>query len=362
MRIVDLGIAAVGGVASNLLLWLPFRARLALMRAGQQTVTQLIKTGAFRRLYLAQNQAHRSQVAVVSAGEELTSLEDGEGQQVSLFFSGGADSTYSAVLLAQAYDRVHLLTFTHDGIGNTHKCKINADRLAARFGAKIVYHVVDGNELWRQLYLADYGRDRARYGAFLNTGACECCYLSWNAIAAVYNRRHGITNLAVGIDRDHSGFMYSASDQGIETMCRFHAGYGVRFFMPVYDELHTDVKLYEMGLTSEKHTKRPYQFYTTATTQGTCEFGLGHRLFAQYSVVRHRPEDRQALAAAYFAEKLDVCRAFVTQAIESNTPLPIHSAPSLCSGCRANSLRDAPRRPPPEPEGGPIIDQGGQAL
>lgn len=322
MRVVDLGIAAVGGLASNLLVRLPLRWRLGIMKAGQLTITQLMKTRAFQKLYLAQNEAYRRQVAESDADRDLTAIPDGQGQQVSLFFSGGADSTYSAVLLAQKFDRVHLLTFSHDGIGNTHKPKINADRLQQRFGERIVYHHIDGNDLWQRLYLADFAADRERYGAFLNTGACECCYLSWNALAAIYNRRNDISHLAVGIDRDHSGFMYSAGDEGIEVMRQFHAGYGVHFFMPVYDEPHTDVRLYEMGITSEKHTKRPYQFYTTATTQGTCEFGLGHRLFAQYTVVRHPPEERQALARAYFAEKLEICRTYVTEALEQNLPIP----------------------------------------
>jgi hypothetical protein len=323
VKISDLGIAAIGGMASNLLVWLPLSCRLGMMKAGQLTITQLMKTAAVQRIYLAQNEAHRRQVAEVDARQELTAIPDGRGQQVSLFYSGGADSTYSAALLAQRFDRVHLLTFTHDGMGNSQKPKINADRLQERFGDRIVWHLVDGNDLWRQLYLDDFARERARYGAFLNTGACECCYLSWNAIAAVYNRRHGITHLAVGIDRDHSGFIYSAGDEGIEVMRRFHAEYGVHFFLPVYDEPQTDVRLYEMGITSEKHTRRPYQFYTTATTQGTCEFGLGHRLFAQYTVVRHSPDARQAMAHAYFGEKLEICRHYVAETLEQDRPLPL---------------------------------------
>jgi hypothetical protein len=322
VRIIDVSIAATGGLASGLLIRLPFKTRLALMRAGQQTMTQFMKTGIFRQLYLAQNQAYRREVDEAQVGDDLTRIPNGAGQQVSIFFSGGADSTYSAVLLAQAFDRVHLLTFTHDGMASGEKSQINAERLHDRFNDKIVYHRIDGNELWRELYLADFERDRAQYGAFLNTGACECCYLSWNAIAAVYNRRNAISHLAVGIDRDHSGFMYSAGDEGIETMCRFHAAYGVHFSMPVYNEPETDVRLYEMGITPEKHTKRPYQFYSTASTQGTCEFGLGHRLFAQYSVVRYRLAERQATAAAYFADKLAICHEYVARAIDRHLPLP----------------------------------------
>ena len=113
--------------------------------------------------------------------------------------SGGADSTYSAYLLAQKFDRVHLLTFAHEGISNTHKPQINADRLRERFGDKIVYHGVDGDDVWQRLYVEGFDQDRARYGAYVNSGACECCYLSWNAIAVVYNKRHNITNLAAGM-------------------------------------------------------------------------------------------------------------------------------------------------------------------
>ena len=321
MKVLDWGVAAMGGVASNVLVRLPLAWRLGIMHSGNVVLTRFMQTQAFRNLYLDQNKAHRRQVEEVALDEIMTAVPDGQGQQVSLFYSGGADSTYSAYLLAQAFERVHLLSFTHDGIANLHKPKINSDRLKARFGDKIVHHVIDGNDIWRRLYLAPFKQDLARYGAFMNTGACECCYLSWNAIAVVYNKRNSISNLAVGIDRDHSGFMYSATDEGIEAMRRFHADYGVRYFMPVYDEPQTDVKLYQLGITSEEHTKRPYQFYTTSTTQGTCEFGLGHRLYAQYAVVRDSSEERQARANAYFGERLEVCRSFIDEALKQDIPI-----------------------------------------
>jgi hypothetical protein len=221
MKVLDWGVAAVGGVASNVLVRLPLGWRLGIMHSGNVVLTRFMQTQAFRNLYLDQNKAHRRQVEEVALDEIMTGVPDGQGQQVSLFYSGGADSTYSAYLLAQAFDRVHLLSFTHDGIANLHKPKINSDRLKARFGDKIVHHVIDGNDIWRRLYLAPFKQDLARYGAFMNTGACECCYLSWNAIAVVYNKRNDISNLAVGIDRDHSGFMYSATDEGIAVL---HAG------------------------------------------------------------------------------------------------------------------------------------------
>jgi hypothetical protein len=328
MRVVDQSIALLGGAASGILVRLPLQWRLAVMRGGQLAATELMKTRVFRQLYQAQNRAHRSQVGEATVSEELTAVSasgtrrpDDVLNAVALFYSGGADSTYSAVLLAQAFSQVHLLTFTHDGIANTHKVRINADRLIQRFGDRIVYRVIDSSALWRRLYLEPFAEDRAKYGAFLNTGACECCYLCWNAIAAVYSQRNGIQSLASGIDRDHSGFMYSASDEGIERMVRRHAQSGIKLFMPVYDEPHTDERLFEMGITAEPHTKRPYQFYTTATTQGTCEFGLGHRFYAQYAAVRRTAEQRRATAGSYFDEKLRICRAYVADAIEHNLPI-----------------------------------------
>jgi hypothetical protein len=323
MKTVDLWIAAVGGVGSNLLVRMPLGWRLAVMRAGNTTLAQLMKTQAFRKLYISQNKAHSRGLETVDTDHSLTSIPDGQCQHVTLFFSGGADSTYCATLLAEHFDQVHLLTFTHDGIANTHKPKINADRLRERYGERIVFRAIDSNEIWRRLYLEHFSQDRSKYGAFLNSTACECCFLSWNAIAAVYNQRNGISNLAAGIDVDHSGFLYSAHDEGIEVIRRFHAGYGVHFFLPVFNEPAPDVKLYEMGITSEKHTKRPYQFYTTTTTQATCEFGLGHRLFAQYSVVRHPLEERQARARDYFSEKLEICADYVGEVLAANSPLPI---------------------------------------
>jgi hypothetical protein len=287
----------------------------------QRNPEQLMKTQAFKDLYTSQNIEHSRELEDVDVDESLTGLPEGKGQQVTLFYSGGADSTYCAYLLAQEFDRVHLLTFGHDGIANTHKPKINADRLRERFGDKIVYHVIDGNDVWHLLYTQDFDRDRAEYGAFLNSAACECCFLSWNAIAVVYNRRNNITNLAAGIDIDHSGFMYSAHDEGIDVMRRFHKDYGIHFFLPVFNEPEPDVKLYELGITEQKRTKRPHAFYTNHPTQAICEFGLGHRLFAQYTVVREPLDERQARSKAYFTERMQIMRDYITEALENDLPI-----------------------------------------
>jgi hypothetical protein len=311
----------MGGVASNVLARMPLSWRLTSMRGVNVGLTHLMKTSAFQNLYLSQNKAHRDHEEGTEVAESLMAIPDGEGQQVTLFYSGGADSTYSAYLLAQKFDRVHLLTFAHEGISNTHKPQINADRLRERFGDKIVYHGVDGDDVWQRLYVEGFEQDRARYGAYVNSGACECCYLSWNAIAVVYNKRHNITNLAAGLDIDHSGFTYSAHDEGMEVMQRFHADYGIHFFVPIYEETHADHKLHDLGITEQRDTKRPYGFYTNHPTQAICELGLGHRLFAQHAVVKDSQEERLERGRTYFGDKLEICREYIAEALEQDLPI-----------------------------------------
>lgn len=54
--------------------------------------------------------------------------------ELALLFSGGTDSTYTAALMGQRYERVHLITYDRLGFLNTKNSQKNALLLKNRFG------------------------------------------------------------------------------------------------------------------------------------------------------------------------------------------------------------------------------------
>ena len=92
-------------------------------------------------------------------GYKLSSKGD-----VSVLFSGGSDSTLAAAVMCEQFDKVHLLTYFHPGLPFAERSKINAKRLAKRYGKdKIRHKLINFESIFKHLYYKTYLRDVQRY-------------------------------------------------------------------------------------------------------------------------------------------------------------------------------------------------------
>jgi len=122
-------------------------------------------------------------------------------REVAVQYSGGADSTVAAIIAAQRFEKVHLLTFSHPFIWEKHKSAVNAAKLAQILGNQAVIHrYVDATQTLSQIMFGDYWEDYRKYGTAPVGWPCLACKLSFDTESIRYARDNGIELVIDGAD------------------------------------------------------------------------------------------------------------------------------------------------------------------
>ena len=116
-------------------------------------------------------------------------------------FSGGVDSTFTAILLAKKFDKVHLLTF-NNGLSYSRPSKKNLAILIKKFGKNKFHHeIINFFGLWRRLQI----RNIKVFKKYPTTKLmCLSCRMAMAALTIIYNKKHNIKHAAEGIGKDQS--------------------------------------------------------------------------------------------------------------------------------------------------------------
>ncbi len=152
-------------------------------------------------------------------------------REVSLLFSGGVDSTTAALLLAERYDRVHLLTwgngYGHYRIGRTRR---RVEELRRHCGDRFVHVVGSVRSLFERM-LPDPLAEYRRYGsAFI---WCLGCKMAMHMRAILYDLEHGITEAADGSSQS-TGEMVEQMLLSVCLIREMYEEYGIAYRTPVY--------------------------------------------------------------------------------------------------------------------------------
>jgi hypothetical protein len=261
-------------------------------------------------------------------GDNLDAIPYPEKEDVSVLFSGGADSTLSSFLLAERFRRVHLLTFTHLGCPRSEKPKINAAALIEHFGpAKVSHHIIDVDVLVRAIYRDRFAACFARYG-FLAQNFCGSCKFGMLCAAIIYNAKHGIRYSASGSHMEGAGVwieqMPHVNSQVIRPL--FHE-FGMEILTPVYYIRGTDRIVYEKRLTEIEKTKFPRD---NTDYQEWCNFSVQHNIYARgYYLQLWGQQKLNEISLGYAREKTPCMRRQIRKAIAGDGAfLPLGTAVS----------------------------------
>jgi hypothetical protein len=189
--------------------------------------------------------------------------------EVAVMFSGGIDSLLAAVLLAQEYDKVHLVTFDKGylefGVKNNQP---NVELLKEKIGAdRITHQVVDIKDLHKAISVRFFFKERKKYNSEIRW--CVGCRLSMGIAAMIFSLENSLVGYADGSNREQipSDTNLTGTAENYPSIVNagktFAQSYGVHFLTPTYDfggrELRRQ-KLSEMGFAidylSQDHSKR----------------------------------------------------------------------------------------------------------
>jgi len=156
-------------------------------------------------------------------------------------FSGGIDSLYVAYMLAQKYDRIHLLTFykgyLHFGLNFSEPNIKNLKRL---FGEdKIVFKVVNMKSLFKKMAVKNFFKDLKKFGNEISW--CIPCRASMTIMSIIYAIENGIRDFTDGANweqaPDQENLLTTADNYPgyLKLLREFSKTYNVNYFSPVYN-------------------------------------------------------------------------------------------------------------------------------
>lgn len=216
-------------------------------------------------------------------------------KEIAVLYSGGTDSTCAAAMIADNFDRVHLLTCSRFGVFSISHIGYNVSRLKAKFGNdKFVHRTVNIDKLFKAVSYSRFFSSLAGHGFFLLT-TCGFCKLTMHIRCIVYCLDHGIAHVCDGANRnsDHSPDQIR---EFVDELKKLYARYGIEYSAPVYEMAHPgDIgwldKLGVDGLCTDNARESG-----TAQTTGDVLYRMG--IFPERNV-KGAAEDRRMQARCF---------------------------------------------------------------
>ena len=152
---------------------------------------------------------------------------------VSLMFSGGVDSTFAAVKLADDFDIIHLLTYTNSYAHfSLKRAKNRFQELVDIVGPKFSYELINVKDVFDSVVLNDIVDDYVKYkSGFI---WCMSCKMVMHAQTIIYNRQRGIDYSCDGSSASTKEMVEQMSGS-LELIKDFYKSNNMKFFSPIYD-------------------------------------------------------------------------------------------------------------------------------
>ncbi|MCX6356725.1 MAG: 7-cyano-7-deazaguanine synthase [Candidatus Aureabacteria bacterium] len=156
---------------------------------------------------------------------------------IAILFSGGTDSTATAVYYLQKGYAAHLLTFDNGAEKWLELAEFKAHLITKQFPGRCVWKLLDSTLLFHDLAIVPLVDDVKKYGGRGNLVCCGC-KLAMLCGAIIYCRRHGIAQLADGFQKAQDYYPEQTPDYMIPAD-RFARAYGIRCLHPFWE--HPDL-------------------------------------------------------------------------------------------------------------------------
>lgn len=159
---------------------------------------------------------------------------------VSLCFSGGLDSTTTAILLGEKYSgKIHLLTML-PGHGQFFPglCLRHVNDLRRILGKKRVeHHFISTKKIFRKLVVRSFFKDGKKYG--WQVACCLGCHLGFATALTIYNLEREIPHMAIASCPHDVEACFNAQPAVIQGLKDLYSKYGILYSHPLI-ELNMD--------------------------------------------------------------------------------------------------------------------------
>lgn len=155
-------------------------------------------------------------------------------EEAVVLYSGGTDSTCAAAIMAERFQRLHLLTFDRYGFHHVERSRDTVEALARRFpDTEFVHRIVRVEKLFAHLAYRDYLSRLRRFG-FRMLQNCTFCALAHHLRALAWCQEHGIRHVADGVTRELQ-YLPSHMEKPLGRLREYYASFGIEYHTPVYD-------------------------------------------------------------------------------------------------------------------------------
>ena len=166
--------------------------------------------------------------------------------EIALMFSGGIDSTATAAMLAERYDRVHLVTYKN-GYGHYyhHRTRQRVDELNRKLGNKFYYSLISTKTHFDEILVDHVVQDYKQYhSGFIWFMGCK---MAMHMRSALYCLEHGLVRMTDGSNED-TNEMVEQMLISLALFREFYANNGVKFGTPVYEVKRDESRRYIASL------------------------------------------------------------------------------------------------------------------
>lgn len=200
--------------------------------------------------------------------------------ETALLYSGGTDSTLAAALVAEKFDKIHLITYKRFGLFSVTNPLINARKLKNKFSEnKFTHTIIPVDKLFKNVSYENFLVNFIKYRFFL-LSTCGLCKLAMHIRTLIYCLENHVSFVCDGANQG----MYLFPDQMdnvIEETKKMYAYFGIDYFNPVFnfegpqdidfaDRLHFD----RIALLKEENDPSYYEKKKKTTSYRLYELGL----------------------------------------------------------------------------------------
>jgi len=163
-------------------------------------------------------------------------------KKIAILFSGGVDSTATAIYLLKRGYETHLLTFDNGAEKWLDLAEYKAGWIKKQFPERCSWELRDSTHLFHELAIRPLEQDVKKFGNLI----CCGCKLAMLCEAIIYCKRNNITELADGFQRAQDYYPEQTPDYMVPAD-RFAGAYGIRCLHPFWE--HPELKQDQITLS-----------------------------------------------------------------------------------------------------------------